>query len=323
MASYKSAGGASGPDLSDDAPLAVGTADEGVSEDASRADHVHAHGNQLGGVLHADASGAAAGFLTAAHFTKITDLPLAADLTTSLSGKASTTHAATHVTGSTDVIASAVASGNAGLMTGADKAKLDGISAGAAANKGIGHFRQVGTSPVERWHLASALTATQISAPGFSPGENQLYALPLLHFGGGTVDKLSVRVSAALTDGVRIGIYSATSATNLYPDALIGESGAIAGGGTNGAKTATGLSIVLSPDTFYWIAVVAEHASYTPNRVPLASAYPVFGTSNAFVNTPGIGWQVAFTYGTLPATFPSGAAVLLDDPHALAVHFSA
>lgn len=42
-----------------------------------------------------------------------------------------TAHATSHVTGGTDVIASAVPAGNAGLMTGADKTKLDGIATGA------------------------------------------------------------------------------------------------------------------------------------------------------------------------------------------------
>ena len=41
---------------------------------------------------------------------------------------APTAHASTHITGGTDVIPNAVANGNAGLMSGADKAKIDGIS---------------------------------------------------------------------------------------------------------------------------------------------------------------------------------------------------
>lgn len=52
--------------------------------------------------------------------------------TSSGGGGASAAHATTHVTGGTDVIANAVASGNAGLMSGSDKAKLDGITSGAA-----------------------------------------------------------------------------------------------------------------------------------------------------------------------------------------------
>lgn len=54
-----------------------------------------------------------------------------ADITALQSGKADVTHATTHVTGGTDVIANAVAGGNAGLMTGTDKTKLDGIESGA------------------------------------------------------------------------------------------------------------------------------------------------------------------------------------------------
>ncbi len=62
----------SGVSLSNVAPSAVGTASAGVGADASRYDHVHAHGNQLGGTLHADASGAAAGFMSAANYTTLT-----------------------------------------------------------------------------------------------------------------------------------------------------------------------------------------------------------------------------------------------------------
>ena len=44
------------------------------------------------------------------------------------------THAGTHVTGGGDTIADAVADGNAGLMSGVDKAKLDAVAAGAEVN---------------------------------------------------------------------------------------------------------------------------------------------------------------------------------------------
>lgn len=45
-------------------------------------------------------------------------------------------HASSHVTGGTDVIANAVASGNSGLMSGADKAKLDGLPSSALSTTG-------------------------------------------------------------------------------------------------------------------------------------------------------------------------------------------
>ncbi len=54
---------------------------------------------------------------------------------TALSGKASTTHAASHVTGGSDVIANVLAAGNSGLMSGADKTKLNGIETAATADQ--------------------------------------------------------------------------------------------------------------------------------------------------------------------------------------------
>jgi len=47
---------------------------------------------------------------------------------------APTDHAGDHVTGGGDIIANAIAAGNAGLMTGTDKTKLDGIASGAEVN---------------------------------------------------------------------------------------------------------------------------------------------------------------------------------------------
>ena len=43
-------------------------------------------------------------------------------------------HAGTHVTGGGDTVTDAVAAGNSGLMSGADKTKLDGIASGAEVN---------------------------------------------------------------------------------------------------------------------------------------------------------------------------------------------
>lgn len=53
-----------GPDLSDDPPQPLGAASSGTSGEAARADHVHAHGSQAGGSLHAVATPEAAGFMS-------------------------------------------------------------------------------------------------------------------------------------------------------------------------------------------------------------------------------------------------------------------
>lgn len=64
-----------GPPLSNAPPLDVGATSPGVSTDASRADHVHAHGAQGGGNEHLDATPALAGFMSAADKSKLDGLP--------------------------------------------------------------------------------------------------------------------------------------------------------------------------------------------------------------------------------------------------------
>jgi hypothetical protein len=55
-----------GPQLSDSAPLPIGTASSGNAGSSSRSDHIHAHGDQPGATLHALATRSIAGFLSPA-----------------------------------------------------------------------------------------------------------------------------------------------------------------------------------------------------------------------------------------------------------------
>jgi|GEM_PF-6798731 len=67
-----------------------------------------------------------------------------------------TTHASTHVTGGSDVISNAVAGGASGLMTGSDKTKLDGISAGADVTVNAIHNATSKVTPVDADELGIA-----------------------------------------------------------------------------------------------------------------------------------------------------------------------
>lgn len=64
-------GGGGGPELSDDPAKPLASASAGTSGEASRADHVHAHGNQAGGTLHALATTSTAGFMSAGDKAKV------------------------------------------------------------------------------------------------------------------------------------------------------------------------------------------------------------------------------------------------------------
>ena len=59
---------------------AVGTADAGTSTKVARADHVHAHGNQLGGTLHANASTSSAGFMSTTMWDKLDGIASGAEV---------------------------------------------------------------------------------------------------------------------------------------------------------------------------------------------------------------------------------------------------
>lgn len=139
----------------DGSPANVGTAAPGISTQVSRGDHVHGHGNLAGGAFHAAASGASAGFMSTTDKDKLDSVTVAniptVDEKAALAGtsgapgdgnryvtnadsrntdsRTPTAHAASHVTGGSDVIANAVAGGAAGLLSGSDKSKLDGIEA--------------------------------------------------------------------------------------------------------------------------------------------------------------------------------------------------
>ncbi len=72
-------GGSSGPALGSATPAPLGTAASGSSGDASRADHVHAHGDLAGGTLHGAATTGAAGFMSPTDKTKLDGLSAAGE----------------------------------------------------------------------------------------------------------------------------------------------------------------------------------------------------------------------------------------------------
>lgn len=143
--------GATNTPLSNTTPLGVGTAAAGTSASASRSDHVHAHGDQAGGSLHAVAvAGGANGFLSGTDKSKLdgiaagaTNTPLSSSAATAVgsagaAGTSSNASRADHVHAhgaQTDPSMHALATTSAaGFMSAADKTKLDGLTPGGASS---------------------------------------------------------------------------------------------------------------------------------------------------------------------------------------------
>ncbi len=122
-------------------PSPIGAAAIGVATTAARSDHVHAHGNQAGGALHAAATDSTAGFMLAADKTKLDDIDVATTVTdVGASGVVGvlTTYAPedhAHAHGAqTDPTMHALADGsNAGFMSAAEFTKLAGVAVAATA----------------------------------------------------------------------------------------------------------------------------------------------------------------------------------------------
>jgi len=191
--------------------------------------------------------------------------------------------------------------------------------AGGSTDKDEQYYRHIGTTPFERWYIAGLANATAITTG--APSVNVLRAMPFLATRGGTLGKISIRVTAAVAGTGRLGIYQATSDTNLYPNTRILDAGTV-DHGTTGVKTLT-ISQALTANTLYWLCHVGSSAA-TIHCLALAGAFPIFGIDTGFGTAPGVGVSVAFTFGVLPATFPTGGSVITATPiPAIAVQFSA
>lgn len=156
---------------SDAAPSSVDSASStaGTSADVARADHKHAHGNLLGGSLHADATTSSSGFMSAAQVSKLagiaanaaalglvdpTDVGYTSSGSSDLAARADHAHAHGNLGGG--ALHADAAPSYSGFMSAADKSKLDGVSANAAA-LAVTDPAAVGTVAV----LGSATTAAK------------------------------------------------------------------------------------------------------------------------------------------------------------------
>jgi len=142
--------GANATVFSSGTPQAVGIASAGSSGQASRSDHVHAHGNQAGGLLHSTATTGVDGFMAAADKSKLDGIEAGANLTVVSSalpqsvgiaapGVSSQVSKSDHVHAHGDQAGGSlhdeVTSLVAGFMSASDKSKIDTVQANATQNQ--------------------------------------------------------------------------------------------------------------------------------------------------------------------------------------------
>ena len=151
-------------------------------------------------------------------------------------------HAATHVTGGGDTIANVIAAGNAGLMTGADKTKLNGIEALADVTDAI-NVNAAGavmnSDYVDNWTIRTSAADNNWRSICWSPGLSLFCAVAI----GGTGNRVMTS-----PDGINWTIRTSAADNNWY--SVCWSPGLSLFCAV--AYTGTGNRVMTSPDGINW-----------------------------------------------------------------------
>ncbi|MEW6104852.1 MAG: hypothetical protein AB1563_00570 [Bacillota bacterium] len=220
-------------------------------------------------------------------------------------------HASTHITGGTDVIPDAVAGGASGLMSGADKQKLDGIQAGAEVNQNAFSNILVGGTTI----AADSKTDTLELAAG-----TNIALTP-----DATNDRVTIAVSGTVASASNADTVDGKHASDLVLNA--GATPSIQAG-TDASKPAAGTAgrLYIATDTqiiyrdsgsawvkagvVKWGDIDGKPSSFTPSA---HKSSHVSGGSDAL--TPGDIGAVSKAGDDMGGTFLKRLMLALDSPH--------
>jgi hypothetical protein len=180
------------------------------------------------------------------------------------------------------------------------------------------YWRQAGTAVWECWYCGSDPESSTHATNALAA--NILYGVPFTSPRGGTLDRIGMYLAVNNAVGnLRIGIWQATSNTNLYPAGLLLDSGAIS---TNaiGLRASGAIATVLSPNTLYWLGCLTDTAVPWYNWIYGAIPYIGWGTASVTMHQH---ISVATAYGALPNPFTAGAVPQLSQAPAIGVRYSA
>lgn len=147
-----------------------------------------------------------------------------------------------------------------------------------------------------------------------------IYAYPVYVPSTTTISTLNISCTTGQTGGAaRVGIYADNGAG--YPGALVYDSGAIAGLTSTTVVTKTGVATTVNAG-WYWIASIYTATTTFPSVAGNSAVYPAATSAQLGSDTAAhalatsgqavTGISVAGTYGAFPATFTTGATLVIN-----------
>lgn len=207
-------------------------------------------------------------------------------------------HASTHITGGTDVIPDAVAGGASGLMSGADKQKLDGIQAGAEVNQNAFSNVLVGGTTI----AADSKTDTLELVAG-----TNIALMP-----DATNDKVTIAVSGTVASASNADTVDGKHASDLVlnagstPSIQAGADASKPAAGTAGRLyIATDTQIIYRDSGSAWVKVGVVRWGDIDGK-------PTSFTPSAHKSTHASGGSDALSPSDIGAETPSGAQAKVD-----------
>ncbi len=206
-------------------------------------------------------------------------------------------------------------SGNAG--TPADP---NGEWAAAPATVSADYFKHRASGGGWTCYYTANMSCNATPGSSASCNANTMYGIPFMIPLGGVIDDIRMYVIGAGAGNCRVGIYTATSDTNLYPGALVSDCGTFAVN-AGGVKNIGGLSVTIVAGKLHWFAL-NQDASWTCQGFAGADSTTILGYDNTAASQGYNSCSVALAYAAMPAAFTAAGALVTGNVRGVWYHLS-
>lgn len=159
-------------------------------------------------------------------------------------------------------------------------------------------------------HIVAGVSKVSSTGSGTIATANTMVAVPFIApQRGGTVDRIDFQINTLGAGNGRLGLYSNTSDSTLYPNALLADGGSISTA-TTGVKSTT-ISVALAGGSLNWLVYNTDNAVALVLQLNGTDVTSMLGQPAAGGTAYHAAISVAQAFGAMPATFTAGGAYVL------------